>query len=132
MPKIVGPIQVTGPASMVNQTRRQECVRAHHLLKARDRAYAESPTPDNNRALILAQRTYYIAYARHVALAHTPQEARTRRVNAIRQRARLNRQRERYNEEWQQLALHQVQRATILVMRCKALNEYELSATTEG
>lgn len=82
-------------------------------LQAADAAYCEEPTPENNRAIVLAQRAYYKALR--------PHSNPMRRARNMVQRAQQNRKREKGNPAWQQMAYHQYVRAKHLYLRLRAL-----------
>lgn len=97
---------------------------AHTSLLAADRQYAAIPTVYQHRHVLRMQRAYYTVLARYwrttqpypvyvVAIA-TQQYTR-----ALSNKARLP-----HNHTWQEIARHQLQRATITLRRAKAMAEY--------
>ena len=93
---------------------------AHHSLIAADNAYANLPSPANHLAVLAAQRVYYARLRQQQReTAHTAEQW-VRRAQIILERARLNLQRRKDSPTWQEIALHQYQRARRVYMRARA------------
>lgn len=96
----------------------------HQELLAADAAYSENATRTNHLAVSAAQRAYYAALRRWLvgnanANANAPY-LWVRRAQLLHKRAQLNRRREKQDETWQDIALHQVQRARRVLMIARA------------
>jgi hypothetical protein len=101
-----------------------DVVRAHRAMLTRDTIYSEETSPYNHRRVILAQRIYYRRLAHYLRATLPPDTARTKRAEALYNRARQNRRQHTNDAQWQDMALYQVRRARLVLQRARAIEEY--------